>query len=319
MASIAIIGSGFVGQANGKILARQGHRVLFVDIDPTKLARLHEEGYRAVDYDSFPPDHHVDVFFIAVPSPTVDGTINLEYIEQAAQNLGGLLSQHDTHPIVIVKSTVPPGTTNNVVIPILEERSGKKEGVDFGVAFEPEYLREKTSLEDAAQPRLITIGSRDEHTACVVAWLRAPFHCTIRMVKTEEAEMQKYVHNLYNATKISFFNEMRQVCQRLGIDDQTIFEITAMTAEASWNPRYGIRNFGPYDGTCLPKDTTGFLTFVRNTLQHDMPLLAATIEVNETLEKKLKKKAEKPKRLLKPPRLILGPAPLRLKHISATS
>lgn len=284
MASIAVIGSGFVGQANGKVLATQGHSVLFIDIDPTKIAHLREEGYQATSFAEFPSDVHVDVFFISVPTPTVEGKAYLEHLKQAAESLGKILARYSTHPIIILKSTVPPGTTTNVLIPLLEQHSGKKEGVDFGVAFEPEYLREKTSLEDAAKPRFITIGSHDDHTACIVAWLRAPFHCTIKKMQTEEAEMQKYVHNLFNATKISFFNEMRQVCKELHLDDATIFEITAQTAEASWNPRYGIRDFGPYDGTCLPKDTAAFLAYAREKLGKDLPLLASVIAVNEALE-----------------------------------
>jgi len=284
MASIVIIGSGFVGQANGKVLARQGHRVLFVDIDDAKLSKLREEGYHTTNYEQFPRDLHVDVFFVSVPTPTVDGQIKLDHIKKAAQDLGGLLSRYDTHPIVVVKSTVPPGTTNELIIPLLEKYSTKKEGRDFGVAFEPEYLREATSLQDAERPRVITIGSRDVHTAAVVAWLRAPFHCPIKQVKTEEAEMQKYVHNIFNATKITFFNEMREICRKLNLNDGQIFEITADSAEASWNTRYGIRDFGPFDGSCLPKDTAAFLHFAKEKLQTDMTLLSTVIDVNKRLQ-----------------------------------
>jgi len=285
MASIVIIGSGFVGQANGKVLEKQGHRVLFVDVDNAKITKLRDEGYHATNYEEFPPDLHVDVFFLSVPTPTDGGQVKLDFIRQAAQNLGGLLSRYDTHPIVVIKSTIPPGTTNHLVIPILEKYSGKKEGRDFGVAFEPEYLREATSVQDAERPRVITIGSRHVHTASVVAWLRAPFHCPIKQVKTEEAEMQKYVHNLFNAAKITFFNEMRDVCKKLDLNDQQIFEITADSAEASWNTRYGIRDMGAFDGSCLPKDTSAFLGFAKEKLGTEMPLLSTVIEVNNRILK----------------------------------
>jgi UDPglucose 6-dehydrogenase len=287
MASIAIIGSGFVGQANGKVLAQQGHRVLFADINPAKLAQLREEGYRTRTLEEIKKEEHIDICLVAVPTPTVGEEVQLIAIKEAAQYLGGLLSSLNNYPIIILKSTVPPGTTRSVFIPILEEYSRKRSGYDFGVVFEPEYLRQVTSLEDAQMPRAITIGSFDQQTASVVAWLRAPFHCPVHHVSPEAAELQKYVHNLYNATKISFFNEMRRIGKLLNIEDtDKIFEVTAQTAEASWNPRYGVRDFGPFGGTCLPKDTSGFLHFSREVLHTDMPLLSATIEVNDNLLEK---------------------------------
>lgn len=287
MASIVTIGSGFVGQANGKVLAEQGHRVLFADIDTTKLAQLREEGYRTRTLEEIKKEEHIDIYLVAVPTPTVGEEVQLTAIKEVAQYLGGLLSSLGNYPIIILKSTVPPGTTRNIFIPLLEEYSGKRVGYDFGVVFEPEYLRQETSLEDARSPRAITIGALDQQTASVVTWLRAPFHCPVENVSLEAAELQKYVHNLYNATKISFFNEMRKAGRILNIEDiDKVFDITTKTAEAFWNLRYGIRDFGPFGGTCLPKDTRGFLHYSREILHTDMPLLAATIQVNDELLKK---------------------------------
>lgn len=284
MASIAVIGSGFVGQANGKVLAEQGHRVLFVDIDPAKLAQLREEGYKTRTLDELRKEEHIDICMVSVPTPTIQEKVQLIAVKEAAQYLGSLLSSLNNHPIIILKSTVPPGTTRSIFIPLLEEYSNKQVGRDFGVVFEPEYLRQVTSLEDAKNPKAITIGSTDQQTASVVAWLRASFHCPVYSISLEAAELQKYVHNLYNATKISFFNEMRTVGKILSIEDlDKVFDITVETAEASWNHRYGVRDFGPFGGTCLPKDTSGFLSFSRETLHTDMPLLAATILVNKAL------------------------------------
>src|SRR3989344_1828379 len=128
MASIAIIGSGFVGQANGKVLAQQGHRVLFADIDTAKLAQLKEEGYRTRTIEEIKKEEHIDICFVAVPTPTVEGKIRLTPIKEAAKDLAGLLSHLGTYPIVVLKSTVPPGTTRELFIPILEQYSGKKVG-----------------------------------------------------------------------------------------------------------------------------------------------------------------------------------------------
>lgn len=290
MASIAIIGSGFVGQANGKVLAEQGHRVLFVDIDTAKLAKLKEEGYRTRTPEEIQKEEHIDICFVTVPTPTIGEEIQLNAVKEAAKNLAGLLKHLGTYPIIVLKSTVPPGTTRDLFIPTLEQYSGKKEGRDFGVVFEPEYLRQATALEDARTPRMITIGSLDEHTGSVIAWLRAPFHRPIKHVSLEAAELQKYVHNILNATKITFFNEMRGVGKVLNVKDiDTVFDITTETAEASWNPRYGVRDFGPFDGACLPKDTQAFLHFAQETLHTQMPLLAATIKVNNMLMEQKKR------------------------------
>ncbi len=285
MASIAVVGSGFVGQANGKALVKFGHSLIFSDTDPVKVALLQQEGYRAVAPEALEQEN-IDIFFVCVPTPTTSSGTKLTFIQDAAKLLGiGPLRHLKHYPVVVIKSTVPPGTTDGVIRPLLEQYSGKKAGVDFGLTFEPEYLRERTSTLDAEKPRLILIGSGDPHAASLLAWLRAPFRVPIKHVSIIDAETQKYVHNLFNANKISFFNELRQVTQRLGVDTDTVFALTMETAEAAWNPRYGIRDFGPFNGSCLPKDTAAFLAFAKDTLGMGMPILSAVIEANHALEK----------------------------------
>lgn len=286
MASIAIIGSGFVGQANGKVLASQGHNVFFADIDKEKIAKLKQENYQALTPEELAKERHIDIFFIAVQTPTINGRVQLNFIQQAAQHLGSLLAYMDAYPIVVTKSTVPPGTISRLIIPTLENFSGKKAGYDFGVAMEPEYLRERVAFEDARSPRIILIGSSDKHSGHIIEWLRAPFKCPIVHVSIEEAEFQKYVHNLWNANKISFFNEMRTICEKTAIDCDKVFPAVTQSAEGFWNPMYGLKDMGPFGGTCLPKDTSGFLTWAKDTLHINMPLLEATINVNEALIKK---------------------------------
>lgn len=291
MASIAIIGSGFVGTAIGKTLAKQGHSVLFSDINEQKIASLIKEGYRAGKPEQLESEP-IDVFFVTIQTPMrEDGSVELHYLEEGVKTIArGALRHLHTYPIVVIKSTVPPGTVTKLLIPLMERHSGKHVGHDFGVAFEPEYLRERIALEDAESPRLIVIGSADSHAASVLEWLRLPFHRPIVHMRTEEAEMQKYVHNIWNATKISFFNEMRSVTEELDLDADKIFSLVSETAEASWNHRYGTRDFGPFDGSCLPKDTAGFLHWSKNTLSHPLPLLEATIAVNKMTEQKWRDK-----------------------------
>lgn len=301
MARIAIIGSGVVGQAAGKVLVEEGNDVLFVDIDETKIAALEKEGYRAGKWEVL-QDGTVDIFFLTVPTPTPSPQqgISLEYIEEAAWMLGkGPLRRLDNYPIVVVKSTVPPGTTRKFVTPLLERSSSKRAGKDFGVAAEPEYLREKAALKDAHAPHLIVIGTEDERAMASMTGLRLPLHRPIIRVKPEEAELQKYIHNLWNATKISFFNEMRSVCKALHTEEgcEEVFVLAVETAEATWNHRYGTRDFGPFGGTCLPKDTSAFLRWSQNELALPLPLLRSVIAVNENLKaeeaREAKKRAEK--------------------------
>lgn len=295
MARIAIIGSGVVGQATGKSLAKQGHLIIFSDTDPAKLKKLSQEGYQTSAPEALEKEQ-IDIFFISVSTPTEEGKgIRLDFVEAAAKTLGsGALRRLNTYSIVVVKSTLPPGTTSHLVIPILERYSGKHAGKDFGVVFEPEFLREKTALEDALAPRLIVIGSDDPHAAHVLEWVRLPYRRPIIHTNIEEAELEKYIHNLYNATKISFFNEMRFVSEKLDVDAEKVFGLVSETAEASWNRLYGTRDFGPFDGMCLPKDTSAFLRFAKEKMFLDLPLLQAVITVNEITS--AKKKA--PKKIL---------------------
>lgn len=282
MARIAIVGSGVVGQATGKALSHQGHAVFFCDVDEQKISALRQAGFAAGQAEDL-ANEPFDIAFLCVPTPTVDGAVDLSFLHQACETVGRVLRDVRHYPIVVSKSTNPPGTVRRVIIPTLELFSGKKAGQDFGVAVEPEYLREKHALPDAEKPRLFLVGTEDKHAGHLLAWLRAPFGCPVEILQPEEAEMQKYVHNLFNAAKISFFNEMRTVCRKAGIDAEKIFPLVAETAEASWNRSYGVRDFGPFNGMCLPKDTTGFLTWARQQLGEDMPLLKAVIDVNERL------------------------------------
>jgi UDPglucose 6-dehydrogenase len=188
--------------------------------------------------------------------------------------------------LVVVKSTVPPGTTEELVIKNIEKYSGKKIGKDFGACMNPEYLREYAAYEDSLNPWLIVIGEYDEKSGKTLEEAYKVFECPMYRVSLKEAEMQKYVHNLYNASKIAFFNEMRQVAKEIGADADKIFKFTAMSAEAIWNPKYGIRDMGPFSGACLPKDTKAFHYWAQ-TQGLDTRLLGMIIEQNEVLTEKL--------------------------------
>jgi UDPglucose 6-dehydrogenase len=284
MKKIAIIGSGVVGSATGKgFLVKGGHQVTFYDVREETIARLRQSGYQAQHMDELNVEEH-EAFFFVVPTPTENDRINLAYLEKAANNLGEKLRDCHDYFVIIVRSTVLPGTTENLVVPIIEKASGKKAGQDFGVSMNPEYLREVSAEDDFQKPWLITIGSLDKKTKEFMLEIYHNMDCPVHHLSLREAEMQKYVHNLYNATKIAFFNEMRLVGDYLGADSDKAFNITADSAEGFWNKHYGLKDYGPFDGMCLPKDTQALLAWAQgNGLKLD--LLSGVISANKHFRK----------------------------------
>ncbi len=255
---IAIIGSGFVGNATGKGHAKHGNEIIFIDVDSDKVKELKDSGFKAHvprDYKSIT----TDITMFCVPTPTLGGAIQLDYLKTAVVEFAERLKMHDKYHLVVIRSTVPPTTTRNVVLPLIEKVSGKRAGVDFGLTMQPEYLREVTAEQDFARPWFILIGQFDARSGDILEKLYSKFDAPIERVGLEEAEFQKYVHNVYNAVKIAFFNEMRVIANQESWDANAIFQATAESSEGIWNPMYGLRDFGPFDGSCLPKDTRALL------------------------------------------------------------
>lgn len=282
MTRILIIGAGVVGQATGKGFARKGHTVTYLDINPQTIAQLRAAGLEAMTGAEV-SWNAVDVVMLAVPTPTVNDKTVLSYIESAAQDVGYGLAKTDHFVTMVVRSTVPPTTTERYITPILESASGKRAGVDFGVAMNPEFLRQASSESDFARPRLVVLGTTDHRTTEILDALYTPFGALIVHCTPTEAEMIKYVNNIYNAVKISYFNEVYAICQQLGVDSNLVSAAVARSAEGLWNPAYGTRGGMPYGGACLPKDTAAFMAFVHEQ-GWDHLLLEATIEVNRRLE-----------------------------------
>ena len=282
MQNIVVVGSGVVGQATGRGFIRKGHAVTFVDINEKTLAALNAEGLKAcllaqVDW------RNADIVMLAVATPTENGRIDLSAIEMAARDLGEQLQTVDHFITVVVRSTVLPNTTEKRIKPLLELASGKVAGIDFGLAMNPEFLRQATSVQDFDRPWLTVIGAYDEFAARALKALYTPFGSLLVECTPTEAEMIKYTSNLYNAAKISYFNEVHAICEGLGINSGVVSSAVARSAESLWNPLYGTRGGVPYGGACLPKDTQAFMNFVHeNGFAHEM--LAAAIHVNEQLK-----------------------------------
>jgi len=269
-------------------LVEKGVRVGFLGIVKEQIEKLKKESYNAFTKDEIlNGSYDFDITMFTVPTFTVNGRIDLSILEQASVDLGKRLKHFRKYHLVVVKSTVLPGTTEDLVIPTIEKYSGKKVGKDFGACMNPEYLRQETSYNDTLNPWIILIGEYDRKSGDRLELIyKNKFDCPLFRCEIKEAEMQKYIHNIFNATKITYFNEMRQIANNLCINADKIFKYSAISCEGMWNPNYGIKNKGPFDGSCLPKDIQAFC-FWAQTSGFNASLLKTVIDVNNKLASKL--------------------------------
>jgi UDPglucose 6-dehydrogenase len=283
--TVVIVGSGVVGTATGQGLQAKGHRVVFCDVAPERVALLRERGFNAIHADDL-AGPEPDVYLISVPTPTIDGGVDRSYVRSASEAVGRAIEAHRGWPLVVVRSTVPPGTTEEMVIPVLESASFRHAGEDFGVCMNPEFLRAASALEDFENPKVIVIGALDGRSERALRGIYAQWpDVPVVATSLRTAEATKYVANLFNATKISFFNEMHRALLALGADPDVAFQATARAAEGLWNPTYGTHGGAPYAGVCLPKDTVGFLSFAEGLGIGDLlPILRAVVRTNEEMK-----------------------------------
>jgi UDPglucose 6-dehydrogenase len=275
---IAIIGSGIVGQATGMGLAFNGNKVIFHDIDKRKLLALKSNGYDATD-NIVKAVNGSDVLFICVPTPTVEGRIDLRYISECTQTTAKALTGSKKYVVVVFRSTIPPQTTRTKLIPALEDISNLKAGKDFGVCMNPEFLREQSPLKDFLNPSRIVVGAYDEKSCNQLKKIYSAFNCPVIFTDLDTAEMIKYTSNLFLAAKISFFNEIFLICRKLGLD------ATAIANTVALDPRigsYGVVGGKPFGGMCLPKDLAAFIDFTKSKGLNPT-LLKAVNEVNKEI------------------------------------
>jgi UDPglucose 6-dehydrogenase len=281
---IFIVGSGVVGTATGEGFLAAGHEVTFIDVSAARVRELERRGYDVrTELDLCgEPDSFI---FLTLPTPNAGHEYDLRAFTAGVASVGAALQASPAHHTVVVRSTVPPGTTDGLVNTVLEQSSGLVAGAGFGLASNPEFLRAASAAEDFRNPWMTVIASRDPQTVERLRALLSPFGGELRtFTNPAEAELVKCAHNIFNATKISFWNEMWLVARQIGLDLDPIAATVARSAEGSINPQYGIRGGAPYGGVCLPKDTCGFLGYA-DTVGVDMPLLRAVVQVNEHLEK----------------------------------
>lgn len=295
---ISIVGAGYVGLATGVGFASMGNSVICVDSDGAKVEKLKqgvlpiyepmlgehlqkvlEKGYFKATTNLSSAVRDSDIIFICVGTPSKpDGTIDLNFIEQASKDIGDALKDSGNQPVVVVKSTVVPGATEGVVVPIIERHSGKKAGADFGVCMNPEFLREGNALSDFFNPDRVVIGELDQRSGDVLERLYHDFKCPILRTSIKTAEMIKYASNAFLATKISFINEIGNICKRLGID---VYEVAkGIGLDKRISPYFLNAGIG-FGGSCFPKDVRALIAIAKK-IGYEPKLLESVINLNET-------------------------------------
>jgi UDPglucose 6-dehydrogenase len=301
--AVSVLGTGYVGLCTAVCFADRGYEVIASTYDRTKvdainrgippfyepqleemLARAVSEGRLRAEYGRENAIRRSDVTFITVGTPSdEDGSVDLQFIEAAAREVGQILREKPGYHELVVKSTVVPGTTENLVKPLVEAHSGKRAGVDFGLTMSPEFLRQGAAIQDTLEPDRIVIGEHDARSGAVLAELLREFYrgtdVPMLRMRLSAAEMIKYVNNAFLATKISFINEIANICERTaGVNVDLVAQGIGLDDRIA--PRF--LEAGPgWGGSCFPKDVKALIAYSRGR-GVDPSLLTAVVDVNAT-------------------------------------
>ncbi|TDY03766.1 nucleotide sugar dehydrogenase [Thiohalophilus thiocyanatoxydans] len=297
--NISIFGMGYVGAVSAACLARDGHNVIGVDVDPTKLELLRqgqspivEEGIQeltreVVEQGRLTVTDNADesiggstLSFVCVGTPSQpNGSQDLKAIEHVAAQIGAALAGHDHYHVVVIRSTVRPGTVMSRVRPVLEAHSGKKLGEGFGLAFQPEFLREGTSIRDYDNPPFTVVGGDCNRTLDCIKPLFEHLPCEFIGTDISTAEMLKYACNAFHAVKIVFANEIGRVSQTLGVDSREVMRLVTQDRQLNISPAY-LRPGFAFGGSCLPKDLRALL-YIAKEQDAEVPMLTGVIPSNQ--------------------------------------
>ncbi len=292
--NIGIIGAGVVGGATGKGLQKLGYDVTFYDIDKSKTFSLRQEGYQVASSISVLMSNS-NITFVCVNTPTISSRSSLyndKRIENGSyQDLSQILSvlpeissslstNSRRHQLLVFRSTLLPGTMRNIVVDYLERNCSKSIGKDFDVCYNPEFLRQKSALEDFFEPGRVVIGEGTKGSSVPLVEIFRALTRNIIITGYEEAEMIKYASNGFLALKISYFNEIAMVCKMLGIDDKTVSRGVALDSRIG---TYGVIGGMPFGGACLPKDTAALTSFLRK-LGIRPDLIETAVQINNEIE-----------------------------------
>ncbi len=299
MKKISIFGLGYVGAVTTACLAQGRHYIIGVDPNLTKVDIINNghspiierdigpmitkgvsEGYIRATTDGKKAVLDTNISFICVGTPSNgNGSLHLDYIERVSKEIGKALKDKNDYHIIIVRSTVLPGTTENVIIPIIERASGKISGINFGIAFNPEFLRESTAVNDFYNPPKTVIGTCKESDAEIIATLYKNVDAPLIKTSIKVAEMVKYTDNTFHALKVTFSNEIGNICKALNVDSHEVMEIFCQDIKLNLSPYYLKPGFA-FGGSCLPKDVRA-LTYKAKTLDVNVPILNTILQSNE--------------------------------------
>jgi len=296
---ISIVGLGYVGAVCSACFAYEGHNVIGVDLDQAKVdlinsakspivekdlekyiqtARENNKLEATVDLDYAVQNSDITILAVGTPS-NANGSLDLRYIKEAVKSIAKLLKTKESFHIVAMKSTVLPRTARDVVIPIIEEISGKKVGIDFGYISNPEFLRESSAIYDFYNPPFTIIGGSDAKSLARFKELHSFVNASIFETEIEVAEMIKYSSNTWHALKLTFGNEIGMICKKFGIDSHKVMDIFCEDKKLNLSSYYLKPGFA-FGGSCLPKDVRA-LTHKAKEMDVETPVLQHLIPSNE--------------------------------------
>jgi len=295
---LSVFGLGYVGCVSAACFADAGNEVIGVDVNPTKveiinsgkspiiedginelIAKVVKSGRLSATIDSERAVMDSDLSLVCVGTPSnQNGSLHLRHVEQVCREIGSVLKRKEKRHIVVVRSSMLPGTIENTVVPALEETSGKKAVKDFGICINPEFLREGSSLKDFHAPPFTLIGADDEETTAAVSSLYVNINAPVFVTSLKTAEMVKYVCNCFHALKVSFANEIGNICKALQIDSHEVMDVFCQDTKLNLSPYYLKPGFA-FGGSCLPKDLRA-INYKAKELDVEVPVLSAILPSN---------------------------------------
>ena len=295
---LSVFGLGYVGCVSAACFAKEGHTVIGVDVNANKAEMINagdspivEEGIGpllkevvkanrlSATTDSAAAVRDSDVSLVCVGTPSnANGSLDLRYVTRVCEEIGAALKDKHRHHSVVIRSTMLPGTIESVVIPTLEKHSEKQVGIDFGVCINPEFLREGSSLKDFYAPPFTLIGADDEETTSTVRALYNGIDAPVIATSVKTAEMVKYVCNCFHALKVSFANEVGNICKALGVDSHEVMDIFCRDTKLNLSSYYLKPGFA-FGGSCLPKDLRA-INYKAKQVDVEVPVLSSILPSN---------------------------------------
>src|SRR3989475_1925930 len=295
---VSVFGLGYVGSVSAASFAADGHEVIGVDVNADKVATVNagrspivepglddllqravSEGRLRATPSTAEAIATSEVSLISVGTPSrKNGSLDLTYLRRVAEQIGAELRDKSAYHVVVVRSTVLPGTTHSVVIPTLERTSGKKYGEGFGVSVNPEFLREGTALKDFRKPPLTLVGHNHAADASRTIALYQPIDAPLVSTSIRVAEMMKYTSNAWHALKVCFANEIGNICKRVGVDSHEVMDIFCRDEKLNLSSYYLKPGFA-FGGSCLPKDVRA-LQYRAKELDLDLPVISQILPSN---------------------------------------